>query len=151
AAGKSSILQATALNLMSDADRNRLALSHRRFIRRGQRVSRVEVRFRNEDEPRVLTITHTGGFKSSDPKAGVPVMAYGATRLPPQVGGASNKLPLENLFNPFAPLADASNWLLSLAKKRNRQPEFDYACRALAALLPGKPRRWRFRAAKDDI
>lgn len=150
AAGKSSILQAVALNLMGDVDRERLALPHRRFIKRGAALASVEIRFRNEDQPRTLRISRTGGFKSSDPKACVPVMAYGATRLPPQAGGPGRKLPLENLFNPFAPLADASSWLLSLADS-NRREEFDYAVRALAALLPGETRRWRFRALKNDI
>ena len=148
AAGKSSVLQATALNLMSAADRNRLGLSHRRFIRRGETSARVEVRFRGGGAPRALTITSRAGFKCSDSKAGAPLMAYGATRLPPHTGTPRRKTPLENLFNPFAPLADSVGWLVNLAK--GRRADFDYAARALKSLLPGK-RDYRFRVARGDI
>ena len=49
AAGKSSILQAIALNLMSDADRDRLMLPHRQFVRRGTSRAHIELRFRSDE------------------------------------------------------------------------------------------------------
>ena len=74
AAGKSSILQAIALNLMSDPDRRKLRLDYQRFIKRGTSRATVEIRFRSEETPRQLTITRRGGFTCSDPKAGAPLM-----------------------------------------------------------------------------
>lgn len=151
AAGKSSVLQAIALNLMSDVDRDRLGLLPLPFIRRGTRRAQVEVHFRNDEPPRLLTITSRTGFKASDSKAGAPLMAYGATRLPPRQGTLTRARPLDNLFNPFAPLTDAVAWLVGLAKQKGRRADFDYAARALAALLPGKPKKWCFRAVRNDI
>ncbi len=152
AAGKSSILQAVALNLMSDADRAKLALDPVPFIKRGAARAAVEIRFRSDDTPRVLTITKSRGFKASDARAGAPLMAYGATRLPPQIGMPARLTPLENLFNPFAPLLNPVAWLVKLARGNAKErADFDYAARALAALLPGKPKKWRFRRVKKDI
>jgi uncharacterized protein (TIGR02646 family) len=152
AAGKSTILQAIALNLMSDAERRKLGKNHQRFIKRGAARASVEIRFRSEETLRRLTITKSGGFKCSDPKAGAPLMAYGATRLPPPPGVPDRRTSLENLFNPFAPMIDPVRWLVKLAKgSAQERADFDYAARALAALLPGKPRQWRFRAVRQDI
>jgi uncharacterized protein (TIGR02646 family) len=153
AAGKSSILQGIALNLMSDADRDRLALSPRPFIKRGTSSARVEICFRNDDATRVLTITERSGFRASDPRPGAPLMAFGATRLPPQAGMPGRSAALENLFSPFAPLIDPVAWLVKLAKSRKKaeRADFDYAARALAALLPGTRKKWRFRAVRDDV
>ena len=152
AAGKSSILQAIALNLMSDADRDRLMLPHRQFVRRGTSRAHIELRFRSDEQPRILTIT-ARGYKSSDPKAGAPLMAFGATRLPPLPGMPPRRAPLENLFNPFAPLLDPVAWLLKLAKSRKKavRADFDYAVRALAALLPASRKKWRFYATRNDV
>jgi uncharacterized protein (TIGR02646 family) len=153
AAGKSSILQAIALNLMSQADRSRLGFSPQPFIKRGTSTARVEIRFRNDDRPRVLTITQRSRFKATSPAAGAPLMAYGATRLPPLARMPARRTSLENLFNPFAPLLDPVAWLLKLGKSRKRadRADFDYAARALAALLPGRPKKWRFRASGNDV
>lgn len=152
AAGKSSILQAIALNLMSDADRRRLRLRPAPFVKRGARQAIVEIRFRSDETPRQLIISRERGFRSSDPKAGPPLMAYGATRLPPQSRMRARAMHLENLFNPFAPLLDPVEWLLKLARgKAKERADFDYAARALAALLPGKQRQWHFRAFRNDI
>jgi uncharacterized protein (TIGR02646 family) len=151
AAGKSSVLQAIALNLMDDADRRKLRLDPKRFVKRGTSRAVVEIRFRNEETLRRLTITRTR-FTCSDAKAGAPLMAYGATRLPPFAGTPARRMPLENLFNPFAPMLDPVAWLVKLARGNARQrADFDYAAHALAALLPGKPKQWRFRAVGKDI
>jgi uncharacterized protein (TIGR02646 family) len=152
ATGKSSILQAIALNLMSDGDRRKLKLDPKRFIKRGTSRATIEIQFRSDESPRRLTITKRRGFRCSDTKAGAPLMAYGATRLPPLSGMPARRMPLENLFNPFAPLLDPVAWLVKLATgKTKRRADFDYAARALAALLPGKPKQWHFRAAQKDI
>lgn len=151
AAGKSSILQAIALNLMSDGDRQKLALDPIRLIKRGTLRATVEIRFRSDDTPRRLTITRRG-CRCSDPKAGAPLMAYGATRLPQSADMPARRTLLENLFNPFAPLLDPVAWLVKLAKGNSKErADFDYAARALGALLPGKPKQWHFRAVRGDI
>jgi hypothetical protein len=151
AAGKSSILQAIALNLMSDHEREKLSLDPVSFIKRGATRAVIEMRFRSDETPRRLTISKKG-FQSSDPKAGAPLMAYGATRLPPRPGMPERAIALENLFNPFSPLLDPVAWLVKLARGTARErADFDYAARALSALLPGKPKRWHFRAVRDDV
>ena len=151
AAGKSSILQGIALNLMSESERQKLALSPKPFIKRGTTRAIIELLFRSDETPRRLTISNRG-FQSSDPKAGVPLMAYGATRLPPRPGTPARTTTLENLFNPFSPLLDPVAWLVKLARgTAQERADFDYAARALTALLPGKPRRWRFRAGRNDV
>ena len=49
-------------------------------------------------------------------------------------------------------MIDPVHWLVKLAKgPANDRADFDYAARALAALLPGTPRQWRFRAVRKDI
>jgi hypothetical protein len=151
AVGKSSILQAIALNLMSDSERQKLALDPAPFIKRGTTRAVIELLFRSDETPRRLTISKKG-FQASDPKSGAPLMAYGATRLPPRPGVPERAITLENLFNPFSPLLDPVAWLVKLARgTAQERTDFDYAARALAALLPGKPRRWHFRAVGDDV
>jgi uncharacterized protein (TIGR02646 family) len=151
-AGKSSVLQAIALNLMSEPDRRALARTPRPYIRRGTRRASVSIRFRSDDPLRVLTIT-PNGFRCSEAKAAAPVMAYGATRLPPLAGMPSRRLPTENLFNPFAPLLDPIAWLVKLARSRKKAEReyFDYATHALAALLPERSAQWRFCVRRGDV
>jgi uncharacterized protein (TIGR02646 family) len=147
AVGKTSILQASALNLMSDTDRHKLRLNPRNFVRRGAKSAQVKVRFRGGGDLRNLTIHPKLGFRCSDPKAGAPLMAYGATRLPPLKGmhPTHRVSHFSNLFNPFAPLADAVHWLKTL-----KRADFDYAASALKALL-AIDQEVRFRRTRTDV
>jgi uncharacterized protein (TIGR02646 family) len=143
-AGKSSVLQALALNLMSAGDRRRLRLRAADFIRRGATQARVDVLIRGVSTWRELTIRRTG-FTCSSSEAGAPLMAYGATRLPPPKVQRHTSLPFENLFNPFAPLVDPARWIVSL-----HNAEFDYAARALKAVLAIK-QTVRFKRVRRDV
>jgi hypothetical protein len=138
-AGKSSLLQGIALALLGQRSRERLQLRPDGFIRNGARAAEVKVWLTGIDEPCVLTArrgdTRFGG--STDPK--VLILAYGATRLLPGASHGATEPPVptsddiadvDNLFDPFVPMADANAWLLSLDDKR-----FDAAARALRLLL----------------
>jgi len=144
-AGKSSILQAVTLALLGDQDRAKLGLEAHEFLRRGTASGVVELSFRDGGEPRTLRLSRRAGFRCSDPNPATPTMAFGATRLPPQAGMAKRESVTANLFNPFAPLADAQAWLLKLSSE-----QFDYAARALKSLL-ALDRRVRFIRRRDNV
>ncbi len=131
--GKSTILQSVALALMGDARRARLKLDPRDYLRTGERRGWIEV-YLGDEHPVRLEVTRTR-FKSSEPDPKVLLLGYGATRLLPRPGMRGRALTkefarVENLFNPFAPLGDATKWLLSLP-----EPQFDAVARALKGIL----------------
>jgi len=131
--GKSTILQSVALALMGDARRARLKLDPRDYLRTGERRGSIEV-FLGDEHPVRLDLTRTR-FKSSEPDPKMLLLGYGATRLLPRAGVRARALTkefarVENLFNPFAPLGDATKWLLSLP-----EPQFDAVARALKGIL----------------
>jgi len=138
-AGKSSLLQGIALALLGQRSRDSLQLRPDGFIRNGARSAEVKVWLTGIEEPCVLTArrgdTRFGG--STDPK--VLILAYGATRLLPGASHGPAEPPpptsddiadVDNLFDPFVPMADANGWLLSLDDK-----QFEAAARALRELL----------------
>jgi energy-coupling factor transporter ATP-binding protein EcfA2 len=131
--GKSTILQSVALALMGDARRERLKLDPREYLRTGERSGSIEV-YLGDERPVRLDVTRTR-FKSSEPDPKVLLLGYGASRLLPRAGMRERALTkdfarVENLFNPFAPLANATKWLLSLPP-----PQFDAVARALKGIL----------------
>ena len=153
--GKSSILQAITLSLMGDEHRQELFENHlldaERFLRYGTAAGHVKVYFDGIAEPVELRFrkgSHTFEGNASGPKT--PLLAYGATRLLPR--GAAVTLTREglarahNLFNPFAPLRDADEWLSSL-----RKAKFDNVADGLKDLmLLGDDDRF-FRTKKGEI
>jgi predicted ATPase len=131
--GKSTILQSVALALMGDARRARLKLEPSDYLRTGERRGSIEV-YLGDERPVRLDVTRTR-FTSSEPDPKVLLLGYGATRLLPRAGMRERALTkdfarVENLFNPFAPLANATKWLLSLP-----EPQFDAVARALKGIL----------------
>jgi uncharacterized protein (TIGR02646 family) len=131
--GKSTILQSVALALMGDTRRARLKLDPRDYLRAGARRGSIEV-YLGDDNPVRLDVTRMR-FTSSDPDPKVLLLGYGATRLLPRAGMRGRALTkdyarVDNLFNPFAPLGDATKWLLSLP-----EPQFDAVARALKGIL----------------
>jgi predicted ATPase len=131
--GKSTILQSVALALMGDARRARLKLEPSDYLRTGERRGSIEV-YLGDEHPVRLDVTRTR-FKSSEPDPKVLLLGYGATRLLPRAGMRERALTkdfarVENLFNPFAPLANATKWLLSLP-----EAQFDAVARALKGIL----------------
>jgi uncharacterized protein (TIGR02646 family) len=133
--GKSSALQAAALALIGQAWRDRLRLDARRFVRHGATEGRVRVFLTGASEPIEMSFSLASpDFTSSPAEPKVLLLGYGATRLLPRAGVTPpanlDVARVDNLFNPFEPLNDASAWLLSLP-----DPSFDHIARALKVLL----------------
>jgi uncharacterized protein (TIGR02646 family) len=133
--GKSSLLQAVALTLMGTAERDALGLDASTYVRNGTRSGYVRVHLAGSPEPIELRFsrnrkTFTGG---EEPK--VILLAYGATRLLPRAGEeapppTSSWARVRNLFDPFSPIGNSTDWLLSLD-----DPTFEEIARALKGLL----------------
>ena len=133
--GKSSLLQAVALALMGAAEREALGLDARTFVRNGTRSGHVRVHLAGSPEPIELSFSRrSASFEGGDePK--VILLAYGATRLLPRRGeqappSASSLARVRNLFDPFSPIGNSTDWLLSLD-----EGTFDSVARALKGLL----------------
>ena len=144
ATGKSTILQAIALTLMGEDYRNqvakRLNLDASRFVRHGATSGSVKIWLNGLSAPIELHVNRgSSSFIGSPPEPKTLVVAYGATRLLPRHGFAPASAPkyadVENLFNPFEPLSDATGWLLGL-----RPGRYQEAARALKTLLPIGPK-----------
>jgi len=132
-AGKSSVVQAVALTLMGGRARSSLGLDARRYVRHGARQGSVRVWLTGVDDPLTLAFSKDDPDFGGTPDPKVLLLAYGSTRLLPR--DSSELAPGEvarvsNLFNPFAPLANASAWLLALDDK-----SFAAAARGLRGLL----------------
>ena len=132
--GKSSLLQAVALTLMGTAERDALGLDAKTYVRNGTRSGFVRVHLAGSPEPIELRFsrrspTFVGG---DDPK--VILLAYGATRLLPRRGEqappVSSLTRVQNLFDPFSPIGNSTDWLLSLDDRK-----FEAIARALKGLL----------------
>jgi uncharacterized protein (TIGR02646 family) len=133
--GKSSLLQAVALALMGAAERDALGLDAASFVRNGTRSGHVRVHLAGSPEPIELRFTRSSGsfVGGTDPK--VILLAYGATRLLPRAGEpapppTSAFARVRNLFDPFSPIGNSTDWLLSLD-----DATFEAVARALKGLL----------------
>jgi hypothetical protein len=134
--GKTTILQAVCLALLDERGRERLGLDARDYVRSGARRGTVTVHLSGTPEPVELIARRSsprfeggGGLKSL-------LLGYGATRLLPTPAhpvAASEDETLarvDNLFDPFTPVGDATGWLLGLPDDR-----FDDVARGLRGLL----------------
>ena len=133
--GKSSILKAITLVLLSDAQRDALALHPSQFLRRNTQSGYIKVRLTGYAEPFELHFKRSQDkFESNNNKLHTLLFSYGGTRRLPHDGYKrtdSNGHPrVGNLFDPFQPLTDAKSWLLSLSDK-----SFEYSARAIKQLL----------------
>ncbi len=146
--GKSSILQGIALSLMDSEDRGKLEIDPRaslhhiinnrkRQYRRSKGSVRVHIAgFTNPIELRFSRYSNTFHCTEEDQK--VLLLGYGSTRLLPRHGslkpeaqsGTARFARVRNLFNPYVPLADAGEWLLSLGRR-----QFDVAAKVIKDLL----------------
>ena len=112
-AGKSSILQAVALTLLND-DANIPSVDPRQVLRKGSASGHVRVWFHASDVPRELQFRRGARrFIRKGPRYYGALLAFGATRLLPNNRSAPKPatVRVENLFDPFFPLMDASHWL----------------------------------------
>ena len=128
------MLQATALALIGSKYLKRLIPDPKDFVRRGAKAARVEVHLSNTANPVTLELSASGRVKCSLEHSRVLLLGYGATRLLPKAGMPPDKseryAKVDNLFDPFVPVADPEHWLLSLPKR-----EFDACSRALKHLF----------------
>ena len=132
--GKSSLLQALALTLMGQEQRDALALDARLFVRNGTRSGSAEVYLSGSPEPIRLRFSRRSPRFHGDPEPKLLLLGYGPTRLLPR-RGESTPVPstvarVENLFDPFFPIGDATGWLLAFDRDR-----FDAIGRALKSIL----------------
>ena len=135
--GKSSVLKSLALALMGRRYRESLRLSVPDYLRRGTDEGRIEVHLSGTEEPIGLTLEKGRPAFSGGESPQVLLLAYGATRLLPRRESPSHGTRyarVDNLFDPFTPLADARRWLLALPPER-----FESVKPALLRLLDLSP------------
>ena len=132
--GKSSLLQAVALALMGEAQREALGLDAREYVRNGTRSGFVRVHLAGSPEPIELRFSRRDSSFVGGAEPKVIVLAYGATRLLPRRGEqaptTTSLARVENLFDPFSPIGNSTDWLLGLD-----EPTFEAIARALKGLL----------------
>lgn len=136
--GKSSILKAIALPFLvakgSDQLPNPIDCV---FEGAKSKKGLVRLTFNTEEQVTVRFGKGIKGFSLEGSMPEMPLLAYGATRLPPPAGTPELKEPqrirLENLFDPRALLCDAEPWLTD--SKRVPGKTFDNLARALHELM----------------
>ena len=136
--GKSSILQAIALTLAGDQYRDILKIRPDEVLRNRCSSGFVKIHLTGIDRPIELHFSRKSAqFRSNLPDPKILLLGYGATRLLPRDGADS--MPgtefahIDNLFNPFISLKDASRWLYDLNEKD--KTKFGNVSRALKNLL----------------
>ncbi len=149
ATGKSSILQAIALALMTVDDRRRLRLDRHSIIPHGidssleDRIQQaVTVHFSNGEQTSLTLDLQTGKLKALGTPQNL-VFGYGARRyfLSGRVE-RNQTCPSKTLFNQATSLPDPTIWLLNIVESK-----FDAVARALASLLALQPGEF---VARDD-
>ena len=132
--GKSSLLQAVALTLMGAGERAALGLDASSYVRNGTRSGYVRVHLAGSQEPIELRFSRSSPEFMGGEEPKLILLAYGATRLLPAPGQqappASSLARVRNLFDPFSPIGNSTDWLLGLD-----EPTFEAIARALKGLL----------------
>jgi energy-coupling factor transporter ATP-binding protein EcfA2 len=136
--GKSTVLQGVALALLDERARESLGLDASSFVRRGARRATVRVHLTGTSAPIELVARSGSRHFEGDPSLKALVLGYGATRLLPTArhpaieppAGTDGLARVENLFDPFTPIGDATSWLLGLDEER-----FDRVALGLRRLL----------------
>ncbi len=131
--GKSSILHAIALTLIGGDYRRRLGIDASRLLRHGAQKGVVEVYLTGNRVPLELNWSRGQTTFIGSEAVKVLLLGYGATRLLPREQGREPQIGVvrvDNLFDPFLPLTDPTDWLLSLKKEA-----FDDVADGLADLL----------------
>lgn len=117
--GKSSVLHAIALTLIGGEYRRNLRVDASRFLRHGASEGHVQVYLTGQQVPLELRWSR-GQTEFTGPEAvKALLLGYGATRLLPREPGREppgGVVRVDNLFDPFLPLTDPSDWLMSLGK-----------------------------------
>jgi len=136
--GKSSILQAVALALVGDQYRAMLKVPPEEVLRNRCNSGFVKIYLAGTTQPIELHFfKNKPDFNSNRPDPNLLLLGYGATRLLPrddaQLMTGTEFAHVDNLFNPFIPLKDASRWLYDLNEKD--KIKFGNIARALKYLL----------------
>ncbi|MGO4117696.1 AAA family ATPase [Rhizobium ruizarguesonis] len=139
ATGKTTVLQALALALIGDRYRDdlikELDLDLATLVKQDSNFGEIRVHLSGASEPRILRIHADGRVETRGREAQLILAAYGSTRLLPRRGRlaprGSRYARIENLFDPFVPLADAQDWLLRAMPEET----FDYAAIAIKIAL----------------
>lgn len=135
--GKSTVLRAIALALSGETYLRRLRLGSRNLLREGAQNGEIRITLSGFKEEIVLTFQRGRRPKFTTASKAL-LVAYGSSRLLPR-GRHKPKdglmhAKIDNLFDPFLPLADAGKWLLSLT---NSMPDrFSDASKTIGNLLP---------------
>ncbi len=132
--GKSSVLQAVALALMGDEARASLKLDASTFVTNGERRGTIEIHLAGATAPVHLGFSRGAPDFTGEAEPKMLLLAYGATRLlprgrleTPEPGGPVR---VANMFDPFSPIGNVTEWLLGFDDKR-----FDALARALKSVL----------------
>jgi energy-coupling factor transporter ATP-binding protein EcfA2 len=132
-AGKTSILKSIALALYDSESFYELDLNASEFLTEPTKQGVVRVTF-DTDQVVELSFGIDGNFQRRRPRVPLLMLAYGATRLLPTPRHKVRREPADsrarNLFDPYSPLRDPSNWLMSID-----DPSFDYAGAAIKRIL----------------
>ena len=132
--GKSSLLQAVALTLMGGDERDALGLDASTYVRNGTPSGFVRVHLAGSTAPIELRFSRRSKTFGGGGDAKVILLAYGATRLLPRRGERappmSSLTRVQNLFDPFSPIGNSTDWLLGLDDRT-----FEAIARALKGLL----------------
>lgn len=133
--GKSTVLKCVAIALSGKQYARRLRITSNSLLREGARSGRIAVRITGYSNPIVVRVRRNRPLEFETTEARALIVGYGATRLlatrrhRPEPGMAHAKI--DNLFDPFLPLSDASHWLAALSPNW-----FADAADTLRALLP---------------
>lgn len=136
--GKSTILQAVGLALMSDAQRKTIKIDASKFLRPGEEAGYMKVYLSDDEEPRTLLFYKNrksfGGTKHNDDQ--ILVFGYGPVRLITPEGKKRRSVTntLKNLYDPFYTLAEVNAWLTSLSGYNTAW--YEAAARTIKSLLP---------------
>jgi uncharacterized protein (TIGR02646 family) len=152
ACGKSTVMQAVAMTLMGQRYLDRLDLDASRFLhipprKKGKRTPKPRAKGSVKVHVSGLTEPVELHFRSNSPRFEVSalpkvlLLAYGATRLLPrgehEPRSGTTFARVDNLFDPFVPLQDATDWLVRLHEKdRDAFNEMAKALKRLMGLDP---------------
>jgi uncharacterized protein (TIGR02646 family) len=135
--GKSSVLQALAIALMGDDRVGKLGADAKpsEILRRGSTRGAIRIFFSADPEPLEVHLSPTRiDFGEAAKRPRMIVLGFGSSRWLPRRGGfqpdRSDWVRVQNLFNPFVPLADTLRWLGTLL-----DPEYERTEAALLRLL----------------
>ncbi|PFJ57019.1 AAA family ATPase [Bacillus thuringiensis] len=135
--GKSSILQAIALTLMGKEQREKIIKKKPyEYLTKGSNEGSIKVQLSGMLEPIIIYFNSSSleftGENHQRPR--VLILGYGSTRLLPREDMISNHevtwARAENLFNPFVPLVNVREYLLSL-----NDEEFNNVKKAIESLF----------------